>query len=46
MNAFDFYRLWHKLRYQGNTAHRRYRVWFVDSVPITESELRAMWGDR
>jgi len=46
MTPFDFYRLLHKCRYNTRTIMGRYRVWFVDSVPITESELRAMWGDR
>lgn len=45
MDPFFFYRLLYKARFQTRLVMGRYRVWFVDGI-VTESELRAMWGDR
>ncbi len=46
MTRLRVYLLTVKARYQTRRIMQRYRVWTIDRVTGTESELRAMWGDR
>jgi hypothetical protein len=41
VSAFDFYRLLHQARFNTRLVMGRYRVWFVDGLPVTTAELLA-----
>lgn len=46
MSPYDLFRLFHYRKYATLIFMRRHRVVRWWGAPVSEAEMRAMWGDR